>query len=74
MPDEDGYDLIRRVRALPAEGGGGVPAIALTAYARDEDRTQALAAGYQLHVPKPVDMDGLIKAVAGLVRRTDQGG
>ncbi|HWS99761.1 MAG TPA: PAS domain-containing protein [Pyrinomonadaceae bacterium] len=73
MPDEDGYDLIRRVRGLPAESGGGVPAIALTAYARDEDRAQALAAGYQMHVAKPVDMAQLIKAVANLIRLTNQG-
>ena len=47
MPDEDGYAFIRKVRALPAEQGGQVPAIALTAYARAEDRLQALRAGYQ---------------------------
>jgi len=74
MPDQDGYDLIRRVRGLPAENGGGVPAIALTAYARAEDRTQALEAGYQLHVPKPVDMAELINAVASLVGLMGQDG
>ncbi|HEX8144702.1 MAG TPA: PAS domain S-box protein [Pyrinomonadaceae bacterium] len=69
MPDEDGYDLIRRVRQLPAESGGRVPAIALTAYARTEDRMQALKAGYQMHVPKPVELAELVAVVASLVRR-----
>ncbi|HYY96225.1 MAG TPA: ATP-binding protein, partial [Pyrinomonadaceae bacterium] len=69
MPDEDGYDLIRRVRELPAESGGKVPAIALTAYARTEDRLQALRAGYQMHVPKPVEMAELVAVAASLVRR-----
>jgi PAS domain S-box-containing protein len=69
MPGEDGYELIRRVRALPAEGGGKVPAIALTAYARVEDRMQALRAGYQMHVPKPVEMVELVAVAASLVQR-----
>ncbi len=73
MPDQDGYDLIRSVRTLPAESGGGLPAIALTAYARDEDRMQALKAGYQLHVPKPVDISEIMTAIASLIRRTNQG-
>ena len=69
MPEEDGYTLIRRVRALPAEGGGRVPAIALTAYARVEDRMQALRAGYQMHVPKPVEMAELVAVAASLALR-----
>jgi PAS domain S-box-containing protein len=69
MPDMDGYGLIRRVRELPAEDGGQVPAIALTAYARVEDRMQALRAGYQMHVPKPVEMAELLAVAASLVRR-----
>jgi PAS domain S-box-containing protein len=69
MPGEDGYDLIRRVRQLPAEGGGKVPAIALTAYARTEDRLRALRAGYQMHVTKPVEMAELMAVAASLVRR-----
>jgi PAS domain S-box-containing protein len=69
MPDVDGYELIGRVRALKAEQGGRVPAIALTAYARTEDRLQALRAGYQMHVPKPVEMAELIAVAASLVRR-----
>jgi CheY-like chemotaxis protein len=69
MPGEDGYDLIRRVRQLPVESGGRVPAIALTAYARTEDRMQALKAGYQMHVPKPVELAELMAVAASLVRR-----
>jgi PAS domain S-box-containing protein len=69
MPGEDGYELIRRVRELPAESGGRVPAIALTAYARTEDRMQALRAGYQMHVPKPVELAELVAIVASLVQR-----
>jgi PAS domain S-box-containing protein len=69
MPEEDGYELIRRVRELPAEGGGRVPAIALTAYARVEDRMQALRAGYEMHVPKPVELAELVAVAASLVRR-----
>ncbi|HEX8336195.1 MAG TPA: hybrid sensor histidine kinase/response regulator, partial [Pyrinomonadaceae bacterium] len=69
MPDEDGYELMRRVRLLPAESGGRVPAIALTAYARVDDRMQALRAGYQMHVPKPVELAELAAVAASLVRR-----
>jgi PAS domain S-box-containing protein len=64
IPDEDGYDLIRLVRALPPESGGKVPAIALTAYARVEDRLKALRAGFQMHVPKPVELAELLTVVA----------
>jgi PAS domain S-box-containing protein len=71
MPGEDGYELIRRVRELPADGGGKVPAIALTAYARVEDRMQALRAGYQMHVPKPVELAELVAVASSLVRRSD---
>jgi PAS domain S-box-containing protein len=69
MPVEDGYELIRRVRALPAESGGKIPAIALTAYARTEDRLQALRAGYQMHLPKPVEMAELVAVAASLIQR-----
>jgi PAS domain S-box-containing protein len=69
MPEEDGYELIRRVRELPPESGGRVPAIALTAYARVEDRMQALRAGYQMHVPKPVELAELVAVAASLIRR-----
>jgi PAS domain S-box-containing protein len=69
MPGEDGYELIRRVRELPAEAGGRLPAIALTAYARVEDRMHALRVGYQMHVPKPVELAELAAVAASLVRR-----
>src|SRR5262249_2047647 len=64
MPGEDGYDLLRRVRALPAEVGGRVPAIALTAFAREEDRHRALDSGFTLHVAKPIDPAELAAVVA----------
>jgi PAS domain S-box-containing protein len=73
MPNVDGYDLIRQVRALPAEAGGASPAIALTAYARVEDRMQALRAGYQMHVPKPVELAELVTVAASLARRSSNG-
>jgi signal transduction histidine kinase len=66
MPGEDGYALIKQVRALPPERGGRTPAAALTAYARDEDRGRALAAGYQLHIAKPFDPRELLAAVSDL--------
>ncbi len=64
MPDEDGYAFLRRVRSLPR--GGAIPAIALTAYAREEDRVRALSIGYTTHLGKPVDPDALRRAVANL--------
>jgi signal transduction histidine kinase/CheY-like chemotaxis protein len=69
MPGENGYDFIRRLRALPAGEGGGVPAVALTAYARGEDRRRALAAGFQLHAAKPIDPEELVTIVANLASR-----
>jgi PAS domain S-box-containing protein len=69
MPEEDGYQLIRRLREMPAETGGKVPAIALTAYARVEDRMHALRAGFQMHVPKPVELAELVAVVSSLVKR-----
>ncbi|HEY4185405.1 MAG TPA: ATP-binding protein [Polyangia bacterium] len=68
MPGEDGYALIRRVRALSTRAGGGVPAAALTAYTRAEDRLKVLDAGYTVHVPKPVAPDELIAVVANLAQ------
>jgi PAS domain S-box-containing protein len=70
MPEEDGYALIRKVRALSAARGGKVPAIALTAYARTEDRVRALVAGFQVHLPKPIEPVELVAVVASLVGRT----
>ena len=69
MPDENGYELIRKIRVLRADRGGNVPAIALTAYAKTEDRMRALAAGFQNHVPKPVEPAELALVVASLVER-----
>jgi signal transduction histidine kinase len=65
MPGDDGYAFIRRVRKLSLEEGGGVPAVALTAFARSEDRQRALVAGYHSHMAKPVDANELIAIVAG---------
>jgi len=67
MPDEDGYDLIRSVRELPAASGGLVPAIAVTAYARPEDETRSLSSGFQVHLTKPVDPVKLFSAVERLM-------
>jgi CheY-like chemotaxis protein len=66
MPREDGYDLLRKIRAREPERGGRTPAIALTAYAHSEDARRALAAGYQIHIPKPVESDLLAETVASL--------
>jgi CheY-like chemotaxis protein len=64
MPDMDGYEFIRRVRA----GGGKIPAIAVTAFADSEDRERALQAGYNMHLAKPLEPQELLKVVASLVR------
>ncbi len=66
MPGEDGYSLLRRVRSLGPDHGGDLPAVALTAYARPEDRLKAIHAGFQTHVAKPVDPAELIAIVASL--------
>ena len=69
MPDEDGFALLRRVRALPPQKGGDVPAVALTAYTRPEDVRAATEAGFQLHIAKPVRPDKLLEAVTVWARR-----
>ena len=69
MPDADGFELLKRVRALGPERGGMVPAIALTALARSEDRTRALRAGFLVHLSKPVDPSELIATVASVAGR-----
>ena len=69
MPDEDGYSLISQIRALPSERGGQIPAAALTAYARAEDRMRVLRSGFQFHLPKPVDSAELVTVVASLAGR-----
>ncbi|MFB2922440.1 MULTISPECIES: CHASE domain-containing protein [Aerosakkonema] len=69
MPEEDGYSLIRKIRALKPDRGGQIPAIALTAYARAEERARAIAAGFHIHIPKPVKPEELIAIVANLSNR-----
>jgi CheY-like chemotaxis protein/anti-sigma regulatory factor (Ser/Thr protein kinase) len=69
MPDEDGYSLISKIRSLPPERGGQIPAAALTAYARAEDRMRVLRSGFQFHLPKPVDSAELVTVVASLAGR-----
>lgn len=66
MPGEDGYALMRRVRAMDPERNGDIPAVALTAYARGEDRIKAVRAGFHVHAAKPLDPAELISAVANL--------
>jgi CheY-like chemotaxis protein len=68
MPHEDGYDLIRQVRALASPRLASIPAAALTAFAGDEDRRAVFAAGFQLHLAKPVNAVALVSAVASLGR------
>ena len=69
MPGEDGYSLIRRLRASEIGTGTRLPAVALTAFARTEDRLQALSSGYNMHVPKPVEPAELLLVIASLTRR-----
>jgi CheY-like chemotaxis protein len=67
MPDMDGYMMMRQIRAMPPEQGGQILAIALTAYAGEIDRQQALAAGFQHHLAKPVEPDELVKVILNLL-------
>ena len=69
MPEESGYDLLRRLRSLPSSAGGETPAVALTAYASAHDRVKLLRAGFQMHVPKPVQPAELATVVATLARK-----
>jgi CheY-like chemotaxis protein len=69
MPDEDGYDLIRKLRELSPKSGGQVPALALTAYAREEDRLRCITCGFQAHLPKPIDPAELVAVVAHLAQQ-----
>jgi PAS domain S-box-containing protein len=73
MPEEDGYSLIRKIRALDAAQGGKTPAVALTAYGRTEDRVRTLTSGYTMHVPKPVDPGELTAIIASVAGRTAGG-
>jgi CheY-like chemotaxis protein len=72
MPGEDGYSLIRKLRLLTKHHSRPIPAVALTAFARSEDRTRAMLAGFHSHVAKPVEPDELLAVVATLAGRTDQ--
>jgi PAS domain S-box-containing protein len=72
MPDEDGYSLIRQVRAQEAFGGDKILAVALTAFARDEERKLALEAGFEVHLSKPIEPDRLVTVVANLVKSSKQ--
>ena len=69
MPEMDGYMLMRQVRALAPEQGGQIKAIALTAYAGEIDYQQAMLAGFQCHIPKPVESEVLMKAIRDLVQQ-----
>jgi PAS domain S-box-containing protein len=69
LKGEDGYELIKRVRKLSDDDGGKIPAVALTAYARTEDRLSALRAGYQMHVTKPAEMVELVAVISSLIKR-----
>jgi CheY-like chemotaxis protein len=74
MPGQDGYNLMKQIRSMGAGfGGRELPSIALTAYARTEDRRRALLAGFQMHVAKPVDPHELAEVVASLAGRTGLG-
>ena len=67
MPETDGYALIKQVRTLAPERGGNLPALALTAYARAEDRTEVLRAGFNMHLAKPIDPSELLVVITTLV-------
>jgi CheY-like chemotaxis protein len=69
MPGQDGYSLIRKLRALGPEQGGKTPAVALTAFGRPEDRIRSLRAGFNIHVSKPVDPAELVAIVASMLGR-----
>ena len=69
MPQEDGYGLIRKLRKLRSRRAKQIPALALTAYATDEDRTLALSAGFQMHLPKPIEPENLVSSIAAALGR-----
>ena len=72
MPGDDGIRFLAKVRALPREKGGRVPAVALTAFARAEDRARIMLSGFQMHVPKPVEAAELLAVVAALSKRSSR--
>ena len=69
MPDEDGYGLIRKIRALEDQSEPVLPAVAITAYAKEEDRNRALSSGYQIYLAKPIELTELVSVVAKAARR-----
>jgi len=69
MPDEDGYGLIERVRLLEGNEAAAIPAVAITAYAKEEDRERALSSGFHIYLAKPVELTELISVVARAARR-----
>ena len=71
MPNEDGYSLIRKVRKMKSKRAREMPAVALTAYATVEDRARALAAGFQVHVAKPIEPEALVRSIAAAAGRKD---
>jgi CheY-like chemotaxis protein len=72
MPEEDGYFLIERVRALDSARGGEIPAIALTGYASSAERQKLLSFGYQIHLSKPVDIEQLVNAIVRLAKTHEE--
>jgi CheY-like chemotaxis protein len=68
MPEEDGYDLIRQVRALPDDRGGQIPAVAVTGYASTKDAARILAAGFQMFISKPVDLPELMTIIKSVTQ------
>jgi CheY-like chemotaxis protein len=70
MPGKDGYQFIREIRERDATSGRKTPAVALTAFARSEDRTRAMMAGYQVHISKPIEPQELLATVGSLAGRT----
>jgi PAS domain S-box-containing protein len=73
MPDQDGYELIRRIREMDSARGGAIPAVALTAYARDDDRRRSMDAGYQVHLSKPVEPAELFRVLVQLAAEHENG-
>ncbi|WP_445243910.1 response regulator [Microcoleus sp. S13_B4] len=71
MPQIDGYELIRQIRQLSTDEGGQIPAIALTAYAGETNKQQALAAGFQRHLPKPVEPETLVETIEKLLHQIE---
>lgn len=69
MPDEDGYRLIEKVRSLENGSSSDIPAVAITAYAKDEDRERALSSGFQIYLAKPIELTELVSVVARAARR-----